>query len=993
MHQPESAGESTGGRKMAQAAVVPRRGSGPPGGGVASASLAANVVPAEDYQSALLIQPPLPAVSSSPGPQHPPQSLNLLSQSQLQPQPLLSVGAQMKKKSGFQITSVTPAQVSVSTNNSIAEDTESYDDLDESHTEDLSSSEILDVSLSRATDMGAPERSSSEETLNYLHEVETPGAVSPNQPHLSGKPPQHTSLPPALQQSAMVNGAVHHHPGPPQQHHAGHQPPIHAAQSAVTLPPVSASGGTSAWVPEVGAMSAALASTAGSAPGVPAQVLPAAVGAVLDVAAVGAANVVAPPLAGVTPGAVTGVLSVAAGAPISGISSLVSNVSSMNRMSSVNTVVPSIAGTASSSTGAPGQKSGGAGLTRTGVQGANLMQKQSAGATASIAVTAGITDPAVTGSAGGSQAVAANTGQPVPSVPHGQPQQPAQAPAPAAGPAGSRFRVVKLDSSSEPFRKGRWTCTEYYDKEIPSMATTAPVSDSVPSERESSAAAIASMQSRYPESVGSGEILGPSTVPSFQQQPQLQDYSAPPGIQASHPVVTQSVPQPQVATPHVTPQDMVHSLLKANAGPSVSSNLATARPQASLNPVILPTAVVSTSQVAPPQQVPHTQTAPLAPVQVLPVGVQPQMTYPSTQLPAAPVQSVPPHALPVAQGSSLPPDFTQHPPIIQTAVQSVVPGTVQPLPPMTGSMPSVAVPGSAAGSLSAPVSQPLPQGLLQQHAPSASVPQSSQGVIPPAVLPGGVAVPPQPLLKAQPQPGDPLVPAASQPPPPIIASGQVAPLVPPSIPADPQPTLLQRSPQLQSSAGAGLAQQHTSAQYTTLPSVTATHLEDARRLLFQHQSLLSLPKMGGGDGASETGTPLAADGVGVANALTASAGLFPLKNLPVDGEDDGSSGASVVAIDNKIEQAMDLVKSHLMYAVREEVEVLKEQIKELIERNSQLEQENNLLKTLASPEQLAQFQAQVQSGSPSAPTQPPGTGAQQSTPPTQPAPQSSGPSA
>ncbi|KAM8856963.1 TSC22 domain family protein 1 isoform X2 [Synchiropus splendidus] len=80
--------------------------------------------------------------------------------------------------------------------------------------------------------------------------------------------------------------------------------------------------------------------------------------------------------------------------------------------------------------------------------------------------------------------------------------------------------------------------------------------------------------------------------------------------------------------------------------------------------------------------------------------------------------------------------------------------------------------------------------------------------------------------------------------------------------------------------------------------------------------------------------------------------------------DSSSSGASVVAIDNKIEQAMDLVKSHLMYAVREEVEVLKEQIKELIERNTQLEQENTLLKTLASPEQMAQFQAQVQTGSP-----------------------------
>lgn len=68
----------------------------------------------------------------------------------------------------------------------------------------------------------------------------------------------------------------------------------------------------------------------------------------------------------------------------------------------------------------------------------------------------------------------------------------------------------------------------------------------------------------------------------------------------------------------------------------------------------------------------------------------------------------------------------------------------------------------------------------------------------------------------------------------------------------------------------------------------------------------------------------------------------------------------------------DLVKSHLMYAVREEVEVLKEQIKELMEKNSQLEQENTLLKNLASPEQLEQFQAQVQTGSPTAGAPDPG---------------------
>lgn len=80
-----------------------------------------------------------------------------------------------------------------------------------------------------------------------------------------------------------------------------------------------------------------------------------------------------------------------------------------------------------------------------------------------------------------------------------------------------------------------------------------------------------------------------------------------------------------------------------------------------------------------------------------------------------------------------------------------------------------------------------------------------------------------------------------------------------------------------------------------------------------------------------------------------------------------SAGVSTVAIDNKIEQAMDLVKSHLMYAVREEVEVLKEQIKELIEKNQQLEMENAYLKSNATPDLLKQLQAHVDSS----PTPPP----------------------
>lgn len=82
-----------------------------------------------------------------------------------------------------------------------------------------------------------------------------------------------------------------------------------------------------------------------------------------------------------------------------------------------------------------------------------------------------------------------------------------------------------------------------------------------------------------------------------------------------------------------------------------------------------------------------------------------------------------------------------------------------------------------------------------------------------------------------------------------------------------------------------------------------------------------------------------------------------------------------------------------MYAVREEVEVLKEQIKELLERNSQLEQENTLLKTLASPEQMAQFQAQVQTGSPPAAPTAASAGTPSTAALTQPASHSSGPSA
>lgn len=63
----------------------------------------------------------------------------------------------------------------------------------------------------------------------------------------------------------------------------------------------------------------------------------------------------------------------------------------------------------------------------------------------------------------------------------------------------------------------------------------------------------------------------------------------------------------------------------------------------------------------------------------------------------------------------------------------------------------------------------------------------------------------------------------------------------------------------------------------------------------------------------------------------------------------------------------DLVKSHLMFAVREEVEVLKEKIAELMDKINQLEMENAVLKANATQETLAQLSSSLQNPTSNAP--------------------------
>ncbi|KAK6111752.1 TSC-22/dip/bun family protein [Brugia pahangi] len=73
-----------------------------------------------------------------------------------------------------------------------------------------------------------------------------------------------------------------------------------------------------------------------------------------------------------------------------------------------------------------------------------------------------------------------------------------------------------------------------------------------------------------------------------------------------------------------------------------------------------------------------------------------------------------------------------------------------------------------------------------------------------------------------------------------------------------------------------------------------------------------------------------------------------------------TTGQNVVPIDNKIEQAMDLVKTHLTFAVREEVEILRSTIVELEAKVAQLESQNQVLKQFAPVEVVNSLTVLVQ---------------------------------
>lgn len=341
---------------------------------------------------------------------------------------------------------------------------------------------------------------------------------------------------------------------------------------------------------------------------------------------------------------------------------------------------------------------------------------------------------------------------------------------------------------------------------------------------------------------------------------------------------------------------------------------------------------------------------------------QPGPMATSSPLPFAYSQMPPPlgQALPVqATGPS---EFLQPSSPAQPAGSGVAPAAVS-LPLSNASVGCTQILGTAvppgdpappAGGAPAAVAGAGPLGLLPSGAgPPPSVPPPSVGPSGPHAVVPGVANVPAAAVPAPSVPGVstaasvttmPNVPAAQ--PPPVSRSNSSAiqhvglPLAPGATGA---PTSLPQS---------DLSQFHTQ----TTPPLAGPVVDDTRRksepLPQPPLALIADNKPVVKPVADALANPLQLTPM---NSLTTS--VFSIA-IPVDGDEDSASGGGGVAIDNKIEQAMDLVKSHLMYAVREEVEVLKEQIKDLVERNSLLERENALLKSLSNNDQLSQLPAQ-----------------------------------
>ncbi|NWQ82163.1 T22D2 protein, partial [Columbina picui] len=573
-----------------------------------------------------------------------------------------------------------------------------------------------------------------------------------------------------------------------------------------------------------------------------------------------------------------------------------------------------------------------------------------------------------------------------------------------AAACSSRFRVIKLDhGTGEPYRRGRWTCMEYYDRDSDGGGVMGRTGDCIrhsstfeqaAQERDSGLGATGGsiVVSAVPASAHGPDSIADSSLTAVSQLLQTEKMNQSTLQQPSFVIGQQQQPQQPIggAMPQSTAQPMFSGASVANQQMMVPQQ---SQPQ--VNTQGAAQAGPNGKGMAPPTATVGQPSIPGAQQQVQPANIpvtQPQQfAYSQSQIP-------PVHLLPAQPSGQT--EYMQHMTMIpsqgaiQQATAGSAPSTVAsslPVGQVTGQNPSPvgapamgvsAQPGEAVGQGSglmqsgqtqgSQTAVPQPGGVVQpgighagvvqqksvtQHqmggssqvsgmpgAPHAAV-SGTQNV--PAVV-AGTSVPGVSTTASVTMPNVPVTPVQSQLPSHTSVSRSTGVVQPQHV----GHSLMQGTPNVPASLP-----QSNLGQFQTQAQSLVGQIDDTRRksepLPQPPLSLIAENKPPVKPPIPDTlANPLQLPASTPMNSLASS--VFGI-SIPVDGDEDSASGASVVAIDNKIEQAMDLVKSHLMYAVREEVEVLKEQIKELVERNSLLERENALLKSLSNTEQLSQL--------------------------------------
>ncbi|XP_059420213.1 TSC22 domain family protein 2-like [Carassius carassius] len=481
----------------------------------------------------------------------------------------------------------------------------------------------------------------------------------------------------------------------------------------------------------------------------------------------------------------------------------------------------------------------------------------------------------------------------------------------------SRFRVIKLDhGSGEPFRRGRWTCMEFYDKD-PEGSVMSRTGDSI---RHTNVT-----EPGVDRDSGLGATVGSIMAPDVNS-----DGSS-------------------FTSPLHNPEQHTHSFSVALQQVTSGSG----SPESLSNKPVSPSAHSLHDGGHPGTHLQKSPSIPLSP-QVQPLLYQTQPITHQLQSQAALIST----SQPDYSQRNMPITVPQTLPGVSLSTGHAVSQGSGPLPTMaTGGVQVLAtvevsgVPGGVPNLAQHPA-----VGLLSSIVPLASIQQQTLAQYQASGVIHGLSTAPQSTQSL------PVAPVT-------LAVGGV-----------PASSVLTAVPGPASVPNTSTQSQTSQAPRNGTAAVMSTSVfsqtDESRRMSDASAQVHSQDML----------KPLTTEGLQLPNPAVNS--LFGIP-IPIDGEDDrnpstaffqafqsGSrlkdskmtcecaSGVSAVAIDNKIEQAMDLVKSHLMYAVREEVEVLKEQIKELFERNSVLERENAVLKSLANNEQLSQLTVQSSSNAP-----------------------------